>query len=104
MGGLAKAMSLALTPLEKIEPGKNRQRIKYKRFDIANYQLPLYETFGEWKVIGPSFREPSTKVKGQRRARVPVRCSCGFETDIRYDHLMNKNQSNACRSCTRKNK
>lgn len=56
--------------------------------------LPIGSIYGEWEVIGDSF------IDGKNNTRIPVRCSCGYETNINKYCLLNKNESLSCKSCS----
>ena len=64
------------------------------------YQIEPGTSFGDWKVSGRTV-DKRKKYEGRRDViehRVPVRCKCGFESTVAYQHLM-AGRSNGCPPC-----
>ncbi len=56
--------------------------------------FPTGSVIGEWTVIG----EPA--MDNRSRAKIPVRCSCGNETEV-YGYHLKRGNSTQCENCSR---
>ena len=61
--------------------------------------LSIGQKFGRWEVVGSEFKKSSLDLCW----RVPVRCSCGFESVVIRGELINK-RSNGCINCANKSR
>lgn len=55
--------------------------------------LPIGSIYGDWTVIGDSF------ISKKSQTHIPVRCKCGFETNINKYCLISPTSSMCCSSC-----
>lgn len=55
--------------------------------------FPIGKQIEEWTVIGEPVMDDSS------RAKIPVRCSCGEETEV-YAYHLSKGNSTRCKKCT----